>query len=138
MMLRAIRILSSALLAVGLSGPGTAFAHHSLAQFDRAKTVTLNGVVKHFDWANPHVYIELITDNGGMPMEWSVEGGTPTTLSRGGWRPSIIKPGDKISVGIHPRKDGTANGFLADEEPLVVNGHALISAVSIHAANGGD
>jgi hypothetical protein len=34
-----------------------------------------------------------------------------------------LRPGDKISLGIHPRKDGAAGGVLADERQLLVNGH---------------
>ena len=36
--------------------------------------------------------------------------------------PSLLKPGDKISVGMHPRKDGAAGGLLADEQQMLING----------------
>ena len=45
-------------------GTGSAFAHHSMNGFDRAKTVTITGTVKQFKWANPHSWIELEVDNG--------------------------------------------------------------------------
>src|SRR5215831_21112895 len=34
-------------------------AHHSFAMFDHDHQVKLTGTVKHFQWTNPHVYIEL-------------------------------------------------------------------------------
>ena len=43
-------------------------------------------------------------------------------LARGGWTSTLLKRGDKVSLGIHPRKDGAAGGLLADEQQVVVNG----------------
>jgi hypothetical protein len=86
--------------------------------------------VKVFDWTNPHVWIEIVSENAdGMFVNWNIEASAPTVLARGGWRPSVLRPGDKVEVGVHPRKDGAAGGYLADEEPLRVNGHTLIGAV---------
>jgi hypothetical protein len=119
-----------ALAAVALLTATPALAHHALSMFDRHTTVTVTGVVKEFVWGNPHVWIELVSDpNEGMVMAWSIEAGSPTVLARGGWRPSAIKPGDIISVGIHPRKDGISGGYLDDGEPLRVNGRILIGGV---------
>ena len=36
-----------------------AFAHHSVALFDSTRTVTHEGTVEHYEWTNPHVYINL-------------------------------------------------------------------------------
>ena len=48
-------VLSLCLLAIG---PGSsAYAHHSMAGFDRNKTITLVGTVKQFKWANPHAWV---------------------------------------------------------------------------------
>jgi hypothetical protein len=48
-----------------------AYAHHSFAMFDADVKMTLDGVVKEFQWANPHAWI--------MPTVASTEG----RLSRG-------------------------------------------------------
>ena len=41
--------------ALGLSAlSGHALAHHSFAMFDRDRVVTLQGVIKEFQWTNPH------------------------------------------------------------------------------------
>ena len=106
-----------------------AYAHHSLAQFDREKTVAISGTVKAFDWANPHVLIEVVSEDAkGERVVWSIEGGTPTVMAHGGWRPTLLKPGDKISLSIHPRKDGSSGGYYADERPLLINGEPLPGA----------
>jgi len=99
-----------------------AFAHHSFSMYERERVVTLSGTVKEFIWTSPHVTIQVLSDNRGGLATWAIEGGSPTVLARGGWTSSVLKPGDKISLGIHPRKDGGAGGLLADERQLLVNG----------------
>ena len=50
----------AAACAVALSAaPLGAQAHHSYSMFDRAKTVTLTGTVKQYQWTNPHSWIQL-------------------------------------------------------------------------------
>ena len=124
------RAISLFCAAGALCAAGTASAHHALSMFERGKTVTVTGVVKEFEWGNPHVWIEIVASSAdGMIENWSIEGSAPTVLARSGWRPSVLKPGDKISLGVHPRKDGVAGGYLADAEPLTVNGRVLISGL---------
>ena len=105
----------------GLAGPAS--AHHSFAMFDREKTITVSGVVKEFTWASPHVQIEVVTDGRrGDSGLWSIEGNAPSVLARGGWTSRSLRPGDKVSIAIHPAKSGSMQGLLADERELLVNG----------------
>lgn len=108
--------------ALALTGAGSAAAHHSFSMYDRYRTVTLSGTVKEYIWTAPHVTIQLLRSAGNGPVVWTVEGGSPTVLARGGWSSTLIKPGDRVSLGLHPRKDGSAGGLLADEQQLLVNG----------------
>jgi hypothetical protein len=111
-------VTTAAALLIG----GPVFAHHSLAQFDREKTIAISGTVKEFVWANPHVLIEVVAEDAKREnIVWSIEGSAATVLARDGWRPTMLKPGDKISLSIHPRKDGSTGGYYADERPLVIN-----------------
>jgi hypothetical protein len=92
---------------------GPALAHHSFAMFDRDKNVTLNGTVKEFQWTNPHSWIQVnVPDASGALVEWSIECGSPNMLARQGWKSSVLKPGDKVAVLIHPMKDGTHGGSM--------------------------
>jgi len=43
-------------------------------------------------------------------------------LSRGGWTGASLKPGDRVSLGVHPSKSGGMQGLLADEQQVLVNG----------------
>ena len=46
------------LIAASLAAGGPAYAHHSFSMFDRARTVTINGTIKAFDWINPHAWLD--------------------------------------------------------------------------------
>lgn len=96
-----------------------ALAHHSFAMFDASITTELQGVVKEFQWTNPHSWIQvMVSDAQGKEVEWGFELGGPTGLTRGGWTPKTIVPGDKVSVRFHPRRDGTPAGqFLSMRLP---------------------
>ncbi len=89
------------------------FAHHSYAAFDRDKKVTLTGVVKEFQWNNPHAWIQMmVADEKGRQVEWGVECGSPNMMARTGWKRSTLKAGDRIVVVLNPLKDGRPNGSL--------------------------
>lgn len=87
-----------------------AAAHHSFAMFDNNKAETLVGTVKEFQWTNPHCFIQLLVPMGNSTAEWSVEMGSTAALYRLGWRPNAIEPGARITVVIHPMRDGAAGG----------------------------
>jgi len=84
-----------------------ASAHHSMAGFDRAQSMTLEGVVKSFAWQNPHSWIEMdVTGKDGKVVTWNVEMTAPAYLVRAGWKKNSVKAGDKVSVVGNPLKSG--------------------------------
>jgi hypothetical protein len=106
-----VRILALAAACVGFAVP--ALAHHSFAMFDREKTVSISGVVKEYEWTNPHVWIHIVAnDASGSPREWGFEMQSIAQDSRAGWRKDSVKPGDKVTIEYHPLKDGTRGGQL--------------------------
>jgi hypothetical protein len=106
------RAAGFASLAVALLG-APVLAHHSFAMFDADKTVELKGTVREFQWTNPHSWLQvMVADAKGAEHEWSLELGSPTGLARNGWRPKTVVAGDKVTVSIHPLKDGTHGGQL--------------------------
>ena len=91
----------------------SAYAHHSAAGIDQQKTVSLEGVVKEFKWANPHSWIELEVKNAKGDTEvWNLEMNPPSYLVRAGWKSTTIKPGDKIKFSAHPFKNGDPGGLF--------------------------
>ena len=51
-------------------------------------------------------------DDDGKPTEWSLEAGSPNSLSRNGWRSNTFKAGDEVVVRLNPMKDGTPAGMF--------------------------
>ncbi len=105
-------------LALMLTSTST-FAHHSFAMFDLSKTVTVHGAVKDFRWTNPHVFIQLLVKSErGVDEEWSIEMTSPEHLARAGWRPGTLKPGDELTLDIHPMREGIKGGqYLSGTGP---------------------
>jgi Family of unknown function (DUF6152) len=107
-----------------LIAAGTASAHHSGAMFDRDKQVELTGTVVHFEWTNPHSWIEIeVPNQNGSSDKWSVECNSPNNLARAGWKSTSLKPGDKVTIVIHPLRTGEKGGSfmsatLADGQVL--------------------
>ena len=103
-----------AVIGVALFNPVPGLAHHSNVAFEVNKIVTLTGVVKDFQWRNPHTWIVITVDDGkGVKTDWSVEGRAPGVLLRSGWTRSSIKAGETITVDFSPAKDGTKTGLVA-------------------------
>ena len=87
-----------------------ALGHHSTSMFDEERVVELKGTVKELQWTNPHIWLQVVVEANGSPTEWSLEGGSPNSLSRQGWRSTTFKPGDEIAVRLNPMRDGAPGG----------------------------
>lgn len=91
----------------------TAVAHHSTAEFDYTKQVTIKGTVKEVQWTNPHSYIQLLVDGeGGEKTQWSVEIGSPSLNINLGWRKNSVKAGDVVTMLLSPARNGKPYGTL--------------------------
>jgi hypothetical protein len=111
--------------AVSLTA-ASAFAHHSYTRFDLAKSLTLEGTVKEFQWTNPHIWIQLLVKDPatGKEVEWSIESDSPNMLVRRGWTRRSLQPGDKAVVVVHPQKIQT-EGNAGALESVSVNGQRI-------------
>ena len=106
----ALLVLLSGLALTGAALP--LLAHHSIAMYDMAAPITVTGVVKRFEWTNPHAYIEIDVPEGNAVKHWSIELGSPSILMQSGWKFKDLKHGDKITVRISPLKSGQPGGLL--------------------------
>jgi hypothetical protein len=97
------RIFLSACMAALLAAP--AAAHHSGTMFEETKIVTLEGVVKEFQYTNPHSWL-LVDVTDGKVTTWGFEAEGPTTLMMMQVRRSDFTPGTKLTITGHPMKDG--------------------------------
>jgi hypothetical protein len=102
---RVTALLSIAALAV-MAVPS--LAHHSGAMFEKVKTITVEGVVKEFQYTNPHSWLLVnVKNKNGTVTTWGFEAEGPSTLQRAGIRLSDFTPGTKLKITGHPMRDGT-------------------------------
>ena len=119
--------LAYAIIAAAALAAVPAAAHHSQTAFyDPAKKVEITGTVAQFVFKNPHALIIIdAADASGEKAQWQVEMGSTTLMSRQGWTPESIRPGDAIKVVGQPsRAEGThgiccAQISRADGSPFV-------------------
>ena len=109
-MKQAIKVAGALAIVCGsLAGIEMVAAHHAMVMYDGAKTVTLDGTVLEFRWANPHVFlrVEGKTKDGAQSEVWLLETSSPVNLARlgTGWSETVFKPGDRISVEINPHRE---------------------------------
>ena len=107
------RIIAVAVL-VGALYPVNALSHHSNVAYEVTKVVTITGVVKEFEWVNPHTWLHVVVEDGkGGKVEWACEGRAPGILSRAGWTRSALKAGERVTVDMSPAKDGSKVSIIA-------------------------
>jgi hypothetical protein len=95
-----------------LSLTTAAFAHHSFAVYDHARTLTLRGTVTKFQWTNPHAFIELdVKQPDGSVKHYSVELTSINMMQRVGWRSNMIKAGDQVTAVVAPLLTGEPVGL---------------------------
>lgn len=101
-------LLASA-MALGMVLP--ALSHHSHAMYDHTRQIAVSGTVSKFVYANPHVslYIDVQGENGEVVNYWIEMSNLTQTIQRGIGR-TTFKPGDKVTVNLHPLRDGRPGG----------------------------
>lgn len=100
-------------------------AHHGTGvAYQQDKTITLQGTVTDWIWANPHCAILFdVTDEQGAVVHWGAELGNPHQLSSAGFSREVMKAGDKITVVGHPSRNGAPR--LQFEHVTLPDGHIL-------------
>lgn len=121
-------------------------AHHSRAIYDQERLITIEGVVTEFEWANPHVYLYIETQNGSGGTEiWTLEGQVTTIMRRLGVSRDTFVPGDLVSAQAYPLRNsertialvasiekagvivynGDIRTLVGESEPSPVEGYGL-------------
>jgi hypothetical protein len=125
---------AAAAALAGLAAP--AIAHHSFAMYDNDKQAKLQGTVTHYQWTNPHVYIELETmEANGSAKRWTIECANPGILNRSGWKFNMIKVGDKLKLVVSPLRTGEPGALLKEmvlPDGRVFNNGPAAGPASIH------
>jgi hypothetical protein len=107
------RLFGMVTAAIAFLSMRVATAHHSTAEFDYTKQITIKGTVKEVQWTNPHSFIQLLVDDtAGPKVEWSVEIGSPSLNINLGWRKTSVKAGDEVTMLLSPARNGKPYGTL--------------------------
>ncbi len=102
-----LRLMALAIALGSMPLATQSFSHHSTAMYNMANPVTVTGVVKRFEWQNPHAYIYLeVTDQNGKKVEWQIEMMSLNHLKSYGWMHDTVKPGDVITCTGGAAKSG--------------------------------
>jgi Family of unknown function (DUF6152) len=112
---RALRALASRVLGLGalLSFTVPAGAHHSSALYDLTREITIDGVVRQYEWANPHVYVFVETStSAGEAVTWEIEASPPALMTRRGWSPTSFVSGQHVVIVANPAKNPTRHAAL--------------------------
>ncbi len=97
--------------AILLLGCQLAAAHHSTVGQIEETSIEISGVVKEFQFKNPHSWIQvMVKDDSGEEVEWSVEWLIPNILMRQGYNPATFRPGDEVRVRLRQHVSGSPMG----------------------------
>jgi Family of unknown function (DUF6152) len=99
-------------LALALASP--AAAHHAFNMFALDKVVTVSSAVKDYQFKMPHMWLYMVlpAQAGGGTQDWGFECHSPNLVARKGWKINTLKPGEKLTVVMHPMKDGSKAGSV--------------------------
>jgi hypothetical protein len=98
------RLLAAALL---LFSPLAVEGHHAANMFELKKEITVTGVVKEFQYTNPHSWLLVdVSSNDGSVVTWGFEAEGPSAMMRSGIRKSDLPPGTKLTITGRPMKNG--------------------------------
>jgi hypothetical protein len=87
----------------------SAVAHHSFAVFfdTDAQLVKVTGIVRDFQFRNPHGVITVAVPKGHVEITWRAETNSPSVLRRRGWTPQSLHVGDKVTLEGWRARDGS-------------------------------
>jgi hypothetical protein len=103
--IRTVGRVLAVLAAIVLIGRSIA-AHHGSASYKTDAVLVLRHVtVTQFLWTNPHSMLLFdAKDQRGSVTHWAGEAGSPAAIRPLGWNKYSLRPGDVVTVEIHPSK----------------------------------
>jgi hypothetical protein len=111
-------------------------AHHSAAAFNTQQTVTVAGIVKVYNFKNPHVYLTLeVKRPDGSTGTMEVEAGAASVLSPLGFNKDSVKVGESVTITGNPGRNNPT-GLLLGRDLVKADGSYVplnISSRSVYA-----
>jgi hypothetical protein len=117
--MRSVFLACLSVLASGLALPVR--SHHSVANFDQTKKVTVTGKVSFFRLTSPHSHIDIeVAVAGGAPRTYKIFTVGKTVMNRSNWTSEDISTGDQVTVTGNP--DRTDPTFMYLTQIVFANG----------------
>jgi hypothetical protein len=91
--------------AVSIAVP--AIAHHSFADYDDKRRMTLSGTLKSVRFTNPHIGLVVAVKTPAGVQDWEFSGPSPADWRAGGWVKSDFVVGEPVSITGFPKRDGS-------------------------------
>jgi hypothetical protein len=96
------QLLAIAVVAVFVGSP-VIYAHHSYANFDQDRTVSIDGTIEKITFANPHTILTVrMKDATAYTITWAAR----RQLSSQGVAASDLKIGEVVTVSGSPNRTG--------------------------------
>lgn len=94
--------------------PGSAFPHHSRANYDMQDEVVFEGTIIAMEWKNPHIGITLDINDvpGGQPVRQEIEALAISEANALGLTREAIAPGSRVVVRAHSGRNGPGRRAL--------------------------
>jgi hypothetical protein len=104
------------------------------ATYDSGRQIRLQGPVTRIDWTNPNAFFFIdVRDATGTVNNWAVQIGNPLDLERDGWKPSVLRIGDTVTVEGTPART-EARQALAKSVVLARTGRRVFAPAARRAA----
>lgn len=132
------------LVGLGLTATGTVDAHHSAVMFDTSREIVIEGIVREYDWRNPHVHMVIATTGAdGQAFEQRIEVGAPSVLLPLGLTANALTIGERVTVHANPNRNGDSRPALGryltretgEELPLNIAARAIRTARDAQATS---
>ena len=103
------------MFSLGIALP--AAAHHSFAAvYNLQEPVKVKGTIVKVRLTNPHSWFYIdVKGADGKVEHWAFEAGTPSGMIRNGYKASVIKTGDVVTVTGFHAKDQSQNMAMLKE-----------------------
>jgi hypothetical protein len=101
----------------------SAHAHHSYTEFDRDRTVAIEGRLLAVKWQNPHTQLEVRVGGSSEGAVWDIETGSVNSMRRQNAPLDAFKVGDTVKVAGWPSKRLAARMYATN---VLGAGHELM------------
>lgn len=98
------RIITLAAVALAVSIPAAALAHHGWSSYDESKPIVVTGTLLQVAWTNPHGSAQM----RWRGKQWNVVLAPVSRMESRGLTSAMIDKGQTITLTGYARKDGTA------------------------------